>query len=61
MVTEGDQVLVGDVAEGDRPPETVYEVLCRQHQRAGITAAVAATLPSAVPLPFERLAGEEGP
>ncbi|UNX53386.1 thymidine kinase [Georgenia sp. TF02-10] len=43
MVTEGEQVVVGDTAEPGRGPrgEVGYEVLCRRHHRRGITAAVA--------------------
>ena len=58
MVTEGDQVVVGDTGteedqDHDRPLQA-YEVLCRQHHRRGVTRAVArATLSD--PLPF----GEE--
>ena len=33
MVTTGEQVVVGDVAEG----QVAYEVLCRRHYRAGVT------------------------
>lgn len=50
IVTEGEQVLVGDT-EGDA---VAYEVLCRRHHRRGITAATAqAAHTSAEPLPFE--------
>jgi thymidine kinase len=50
MVTEGDQVVVGDT---EQPGEGVasYEVLCRRHHRRHVTRAVArATLSD--PLPF---------
>lgn len=54
MVVEGDQVMVGDVAGA--PGEQVsiaYEVLCRRHYRARLTAAVAqAPHISPQPLPF---------
>ena len=52
MVTEGDQVVVGDTEPGDRRgPEVAYEVLCRRHHRRHVTRAVAkATLSD--PLPF---------
>ena len=52
MVTEGDQVLVGDVVDPDlEAPEVAYEVLCRQHHRRRLTRSVArATLSD--PLPF---------
>jgi thymidine kinase len=54
MVTEGDQVLVGDTdapgSDGERVRYS-YEVLCRRHHRRGVTRAVAkATLSD--PLPF---------
>ena len=38
MVTEGDQVVVGDVVE-DADVRVAYEVLCRQHHRRALTAA----------------------
>jgi thymidine kinase len=54
MVTEGDQVVVGDTeptAAGTAAPEVAYEVLCRRHHRRRVTRAVAqATLSD--PLPF---------
>ena len=61
MVTEGDQVLVGDTAGLDgEPAVAAYEVLCRQHHRRRVTRAVAqATLSD--PLPFEREAEEPDP
>jgi thymidine kinase len=66
MVTEGDQVVVGntrtpDELTGDEhelPPldEVAYEVLCRRHHRERRTRSVAqAGLPE--PLPFERPTG----
>ncbi len=48
MVTEGDQVVVGDVGTGD----VAYEVLCRAHHRARETADVARVELSPEPLPF---------
>ncbi|MBF4160961.1 thymidine kinase [Nocardioides acrostichi] len=56
MVTEGDQVVVGDVDahDGTPPPEVAYEVLCRQHHRRGLTAARARAVSLAPdPLPFD--------
>lgn len=51
MVTEGDQVVVGDV-EGDQA-DVAYEVLCRQHHRRRLTAARARAVSLAPePLPF---------
>ena len=35
MVTEGEQVVVGDVAAG---AEVTYEVLCRRHHMRKVTA-----------------------
>jgi thymidine kinase len=54
MVTEGDVVVVGDVAELDEaPPEIGYEVLCRQHHRRRMTAARARAVSMiGDPLPF---------
>jgi thymidine kinase len=54
MVTEGEQVVVGDtLAPGELPSAIAYEVLCRPHHRRGLTRAVArADRPD--PLPFER-------
>jgi thymidine kinase len=60
MVTEGDQVVVGDThpVEGlplDRgdPAVIAYEVLCRRHHRHRITRALAQA-GAAEPLPFDR-------
>lgn len=52
MVTEGDQVVVGDVDQTGQPPaEVAYEVLCRQHHRRRLTAARAQAV-SLVPEPL---------
>lgn len=58
MVTEGEVIVVGDVAgdgtdSEDGPAEVGYEVLCRQHHRRRLTAARAKAV-SMVPetLPF---------
>ncbi|HEY1133120.1 MAG TPA: thymidine kinase [Nocardioides sp.] len=52
MVTEGDQVVVGDVEQTGQPPaEVAYEVLCRQHHRRRLTAARAQAV-SLVPEPL---------
>jgi len=58
MVTEGDQVVVGDTARGTGVVE--YEVLCRRHHQRRMTshAARAAALSPDV-LPFD-LAPVEG-
>jgi thymidine kinase len=37
MVTEGEQVVVGDVSKGN---EVAYEVLCRRHHMRNVTARV---------------------
>jgi thymidine kinase len=51
MVVQGEQVVVGDTKGG--PAEVSYEVLCRKHHRAHLTAAHAqAAHISASPLPF---------
>jgi thymidine kinase len=53
MTLEGDQVLVGDVADSPAAGVVAYEVLCRKHYSAHLTAKVAeATHMSAQPLPF---------
>ena len=59
MVTDGDQVVVGDVAEADGPAPTRgvvgYEVVCRAHHRRRLTAAVARVVsPGADVLPFDQ-------
>jgi thymidine kinase len=70
MVTEGEQVIVGDTTPVDEPglDESVltedgsavvaYEVLCRKHHRQRLSRAVAqAALPD--PLPFDRVEDEQ--
>ena len=54
MITEGDQVVVGDVENpGEPTPHIAYEVLCRQHHRRRLTAARAKAVSLAPdPLPF---------
>ena len=50
MVTEGEQVVVGDVGKSD---EVAYEVLCRRHYMRRVTArASRAGHMSSDPLPF---------
>ncbi len=50
MVTEGDQIVVGDTDAG----AVAYEVLCRAHHRGGLTASLSgAEHLSREPLPFE--------
>jgi len=58
MTTEGDQVLVGDVSgrqgADDQQAPVAYEVLCRRHYRAGLTAKRAGVEHiSREPLPFD--------
>lgn len=51
MITEGEQVVVGDVAQGH---EVAYEVLCRRHHMRHVTARVSkAGHTSPEPLPFK--------
>lgn len=54
MVTEGDQIVVGDVDDPGLPAPTVgYEVLCRQHHRRRMTTARARAVTTLNdPLPF---------
>lgn len=49
MVTEGSQVLVGDV---DDAAEVSYQVLCRRHHRRKVTAQIAEVTLNPEPLPF---------
>ena len=51
MVTEGSQVVVGDVAA--EQGQVAYEVLCRRHHRRRMTAAVARITLNPEPLPFD--------
>lgn len=51
MVVDGSQVVVGDT-EGDA--DIRYEVLCRRHHRARVTAARARANLTPDPLPFDR-------
>ncbi|GAB3258295.1 thymidine kinase [Alteromonas gracilis] len=54
MVTEGDVVVVGDVAGSGPAPEVGYEVLCRMHHRRRMTASRARAVQlTPEPLPFE--------
>jgi len=53
MVTEGEQVVVGNVGSTD---EVAYEVLCRRHHMRGVTARNSrAGHISSDPLPFNEL------
>ncbi len=53
MTLEGDQVMVGDVADGGASAVVAYEVLCRRHYAAHLTAKAAeSTHMSPQPLPF---------
>lgn len=49
MVTEGDQVVVGDTVTG---ADVGYEVLCRRHHRRKLTRAIAKATLFPDPLPF---------
>ena len=49
MVTEGSQVVVGDIGDA----EVAYQVLCRRHHRRHVTVQVAAVTLSPEPLPFD--------
>ena len=55
MVTEGEQIVVGDTEAGDAESAIVgYEVLCRQHHRRKLTAARAKAVSMVPdPLPFD--------
>jgi len=54
MVTEGEQVVVGDAGIDARPDEVVYEVLCRKHHMRKVFSRQAqAEHMSKSPLPFE--------
>ena len=55
MVLEGDQVAVGDVADGtERSPVVEYEVLCRRHFMRRMTSHVAqVSSPEGELLPFD--------
>ncbi|MFC0625499.1 thymidine kinase [Kribbella deserti] len=53
MVTEGEQLVVGDLENEDDPAgTTAYEVLCRRHHRRRLTAARARATLSPEVLPF---------
>lgn len=52
MVTQGSQVMVGDVVPSE-PAVVAYEVLCRRHHRRRMTAASAGVTLSPEPLPFD--------
>lgn len=64
MVTEGSQVVVGDMVNEDEDghvvmprvaePVVAYEVLCRRHHRRKMTRAVAQATLSPDPLPFDQ-------
>ncbi|MFT4218798.1 MAG: thymidine kinase [Micropruina sp.] len=51
MVTDGEQVMVGDVVPSD-DHVVAYEVLCRRHHRRRMTSAVAAVTLNPEPLPL---------
>ena len=49
MVTEGSQVVVGDI----NSDTVAYQVLCRRHHRRRVTAQIAAVTLNPEPLPFD--------
>jgi thymidine kinase len=56
MVMEGEEVVVGDTADGGPEGAGVveYEVLCRRHYMRRMTSQAArAASPSPAPLPFD--------
>lgn len=54
MVTEGEQVVVGDAGTNAKPDEVVYEVLCRKHHMRKVTSKKAKQEHmSKTALPFE--------
>lgn len=57
MITEGDQVVVGDTEQAAAQSTLSYEVLCRRHHRRRVTHHVARTTAGPDPLLFE--AGDE--
>jgi thymidine kinase len=61
MVTEGEQVVVGDLRGADPTglDDLSYEVLCRRHHRRRMTAAAARAVLSPDVLPFDH--GDGGP
>ncbi|QNE17321.1 thymidine kinase [Kribbella qitaiheensis] len=52
MVTEGEQLVLGDMEDPENVVETAYEVLCRRHHRRKLTAARARATLSPEVLPF---------
>lgn len=61
MVTEGNQVVVGDVGD-DAPPTSVhYEVLCRKHHRRRVTTELSRATLSPETLPFDSDQPEDTP
>lgn len=58
MVVDGTQVVVGDTSGNDG---VKYEVLCRRHHRARVTAARAHASMSPDPLPFDNEDDPESP
>ncbi len=53
MVTEGDQVLVGDTASSSDTSLIAYEVLCRRHHMRKVTQGQGASSVSRETLPFD--------
>lgn len=53
MVTEGDQVLVGDTTSSTQSSVIAYEVLCRRHHMRKVTQGSGGQLANREILPFE--------
>jgi thymidine kinase len=53
MVTEGDQVLVGDTVSGSNPSVIAYEVLCRRHHMRKVTQGNGSASANRETLPFQ--------
>lgn len=61
MVTEGDQVLVGDTLSSQGASITAYEVLCRRHHMRKVTQGSGGQLSSRETLPFRGSGDESSP
>jgi thymidine kinase len=61
MVTEGDQVLVGDTSSSSSPSLIAYEVLCRRHHMRKVTQGNGAHSTNRETLPFQSNSGLDRP
>jgi thymidine kinase len=61
MVTEGDQVLVGDTSSSSSPSLIAYEVLCRRHHMRMVTQGNGAHSTNRETLPFQSNSGLDRP